>query len=441
MKLIHKIAVLDVAVGGVFLLLAFAILFSLTHYLVERELDKHLLAHHRDVIAQLEQRPELAEDLNLLRIQGSMEWIELSPLEHTAEGREGFENLMLLPPNTRAETSESEAYRRYSSIIEADGSRWQLDIYERKAGWQTISYSIITVLLILLIGLMILLYVMHNVALKRILAPFYATVGTLSALDSFEKFDQQFPKSNTYEIDALHTALNRSLAQLKRLYEQQNEFIQNASHELKTPLTIIRQQVDKLLARSENQLRPREYQSLGDIQATIARVTRLNKALLIISRIENKQYQQEEALDLEGITTRVLGDLQVFIEGKQLQPTMSFDHPAIVKGNPDLLYMLLFNILQNAVKFSHPGGRVDVTGTLQKDDRYRLCVSDNGPGIAEKDLHNIFERFHKSYEDWNESPGLGLSIVKSICDISSIRYEVQSGTGKGSSFCFYFPKS
>lgn len=440
MKLIHKIAVLDMAVGGIFLLLACAILFSLTHYLVEREMDQHLLAHHRDVIAQLERRPELAENLNLLRMQGSMEWIELTPLEEAAAGREGFENLMLNPPNTNGGTSESEAYRRYSSIVETSAGRWQLDIYERKSGWQTISYSIITALLVLLIGLMILLYLMHNFSFKRILAPFYATVNTLSALDSFEKFDQEFPKSNTYEIDALHTALNRSLAQLKRLYEQQNEFIQNASHELKTPLTIIRQQVDKLLARSQNQLKAREYQSLADIQATIARVTRLNKALLLISRIENKQYPQEETLDLEEITTHVLADLQVFIEGKQMHASDDFQKPAIVKGNPDLLYMLLFNILQNAVKFSHSGGRVDITGTLQQNGTYRLCVSDNGPGIAEKDLENIFERFHKSYEDWNESPGLGLSIVKSICDISSIRYEVESQAGKGSSFCFYFPK-
>lgn len=204
-------------------------------------------------------------------------------------------------------------------------------------------------------------------------------------------------------------------------YEEQKQFIENASHELQTPLAIVRGKVE-LLAESEG-LTEEQMKELDDIYATLGRAVKLNKSLLLLSRIENGQYTEMEDVSLDEELDRLLPDLMDIYEHKQVHLVRQRDElPFTVRCNRSLAQILVSNLVKNALLHNQEGGELRITTTA-----HSLTVMNTG--VTPLDGAKLFRRFYHGIEGKKDSTGLGLAISRSIAASASLKltYEWRDG--------------
>lgn len=433
MKLNNKILVSNVALSVVMFILTGMGMYYIVNSTIYDELDHHLLQHKTDIQQQLKENPESLDEIQRLGGLGSYEWVEIIPYNKSIAGNS---NLFSTIDTVRyADVSNvPESYRMLKTTLNVGSAVYLLKIYEEVAAWDKIS---MTVLLSVLTGLfiwVILLYVVNQYVFGQVLAPFYDTIDRLKQISAPTQMVQQFPDTNTDEINVLNRALNIMLSQIKSSFEDQKKFIQNASHELRTPLSIIRQKTEKILAELNGEMDKKSVQRLNEIHKTTVRLTRLSNALLMISRVENKQYPLEDEIDFGIITGKVLNELRDFIEMKNLTIKQQVSVNITTFGNAELIHSAIYNIVQNAIKFSPEGGVITISLEDKDNDTQCYTVEDEGAGIPEDRMNEIFDRFKKGnsrVDEYENSTGLGLSIVQSICELHGFKCYAENRRPKG----------
>ena len=206
-----------------------------------------------------------------------------------------------------------------------------------------------------------------------------------------------------------------------KAYEEQKQFIENASHELQTPLAIVRGKVE-LLAESDN-LSEQQMKELDEIYSTLGRAVKLNKSLLLLSRIENGQYTELEDVSVDEILDNLLPDLMDIYEHKQVRLVREKgEQPLVIRCNHSLAQILVSNLVKNALLHNEDGGELRILTTP-------VSLMIKNTGGAPLDGEKLFRRFYHSIDGKKDSTGLGLAIVRSIARISSLRltYEWQEG--------------
>lgn len=197
-----------------------------------------------------------------------------------------------------------------------------------------------------------------------------------------------------------------------KAYEEQKQFIENASHELQTPLAIARGKLE-LFAESEN-MTEEQLKELDAIYTTLGRAVKLNKALLLLSRIENGQYTETENVSIDELLEEVLPDLMEIYEHKQISLEQSKgDSPFIIRCNASLAHILVTNLVKNALLHSPEGGRIVIATTASS-----LTIKNSG--TAALDSSQLFKRFAHSVDRKKESTGLGLAISEAIASSCSL---------------------
>lgn len=408
---------------------------------IYEELDNHLLHHKHDINTQLDENPASMEILQQLGNITSNEWIEIEPFDGSIQPNKNiFSTLDTL--RAGVENASIEEYRSLVTTVSMGDNLYKLTLYEEVAGWNRISSTILFTILAALLIWILLLYVMNQAVINKLLLPFYDTVDTLETIKNPISFNERFPPSDTYEIDVLNNALNTMMIQLQRSFEDQKMFIQNASHELLTPLSIIRQKAEKILANSEN-IDEQTASSASDIQQTAVRLSRLSNALLLISRIENKQFPLTDRIDIPELVNEVLAELDDFIRLKNISINKNFESNEIITGNRELIHSAIFNVLQNAIKFSPDDTEIYVSFKKGDQGRLQFSVQDHGPGIPDVLINSVFDRFKKgkrkeSRDIHEKGNGLGLSIVKSICDLHGFECNAHNSESNGAIITIYF---
>lgn len=414
-----------------------------TYYVVNTtifdELDFHLLQHKFDIQQQLQEDPGSLDEIRRLGGLGSYEWVEIHDYDESISLNSN--NFSTIDTVRYANVSNlAESYRKLTSTLSVGDEHYLLEVYEEVASWDKISMTVMLSVLAALFIWVILLYVVNQYAFGRILAPFYDTVDRLELISSPSQVGEPFPEPNTYEIRVLNNALNTMLTQIKSSFDDQRKFIQNASHELRTPLSIIRQKAEKMISDSEN-LDHNSVERLHEIQQTAVRLTRLSNALLLISRVENKQFEMDDEIEVTEVAAQVLKELEDFVEIKGLNIEADLNQKINLKGNKELIHSAIYNIIQNAIKFSQEGGRIRISVTKNDSDKMVFSVNDDGPGIPEDLIDQVFDRFRKGNKlsgYSSSSPGLGLSIVKSICELHGCDYKAENNIESGVTFSLLF---
>lgn len=206
-----------------------------------------------------------------------------------------------------------------------------------------------------------------------------------------------------------------------KAYEEQKQFIENASHELQTPLTIVRGKVE-LLAESEG-MTEQQMEQLDEIYATLGRAVKLNKSLLLLSRIENGQYTEMEDVSVDEILDELLPDLMDIYEHKQVRLIRKREEqPFIIRCNHSLAQILVSNLVKNSLLHNREGGELQVLTTPTS-----LVIKNTGD--VPLDGEKLFRRFYHGMDGKKDSTGLGLAIARSIALSSSLKltYEWQDG--------------
>jgi two-component system OmpR family sensor kinase len=247
--------------------------------------------------------------------------------------------------------------------------------------------------------------------------------------------EQQAPE----EVRPLVQSLNDLLQRLAEALAAQKAFIADAAHELRTPIAALQLQA-QLAERAENEAD--RQAAMADLNAGIRRAGRTVQQLLTLARQEpDPAAKPFEPVALVELARAVVAEHSPLAQAKAIDLGLTAgDEAATVNGDPDALRVLVANLVENAVRYTPPGGRVDVS-VRRADGRPRLEVRDTGPGIPEADLPRVFDRFYRGEHTREPGTGLGLAIVKAIADRHGARVEVGNGEGGGLRVGVGFPSA
>jgi signal transduction histidine kinase len=244
----------------------------------------------------------------------------------------------------------------------------------------------------------------------------------------------------------------RDITEYRSLERAKTAFVSDVSHELRTPLTTIQSAVD-LIERARERLDPLEHRALELADQELKRIRAMVEELLILAQMDSRQYSLEVApTDLDEVIRSALDSIEA--KAKRFGIKIQYDdHGDDNSGvfndrrqcvcDAQKIYQVLLNLLDNAIKYSDPGARVDVR-VLDDVDYVTVRISDTGVGIPEEDLPNLFDRFYRVNKDRSRSTGgsgLGLAISKQIVDLHDGYLSVKSEVGVGSTFDIRLPKA
>jgi signal transduction histidine kinase len=248
----------------------------------------------------------------------------------------------------------------------------------------------------------------------------------------------------TTELAPLTAAMDRMLATLERAFTSQREFVTNAAHELKTPIAVLKSTLQLALQRPRT---ADQYQhELQNALEDVARLETLTHSMLRLARAELAQSGQRtdlQTVDLAGSCEASAERLRPIADAKSVRIEVQSEGSPQVKGDPDDLEIIWNNLLDNAIRYSPTGGKVRVLITGKNRD-VQIEVEDQGPGIREQDLQNIFGRFHRSDASRSRETGgygLGLAISKAIAEAYGGSIEAKTQSGSGTTFYVKLPVS
>lgn len=265
----------------------------------------------------------------------------------------------------------------------------------------TLSVGIVVLLL------MITLYFVNTHVMRKALLPFYENLQIVKNFSVEDNKPITLEKSGIEEFEELNDSLTRLTDKIISDFNNLKEFTENASHEMQTPLAIM-QSKSEMLLQSEN-LDPEHIQHIRAIYTSVQRLSKLNKTLLLLSKIENNQFTEKETIDVNKSVERQLEIFEDFIENKELELVMNTAMDVTIEANPLLFDMVISNLISNAIKHNVKGGNIAISTT-----NLFVSVSNSGSPTT-LDSSSLFERFKKESSSSN-SFGLGLAIVKKVCD-------------------------
>ncbi len=276
---------------------------------------------------------------------------------------------------------------------------------------------------------------------RRALAPVEQIATAANQIDARrlgERIDVPNPDD---ELGKLAGTLNVMFDRLERSFKEMQRFTADASHELRTPIAVIRAEAE--VALSKPLADPEKQDLLGSILEECHRLTWITDQLLTLSREDAGIAQNpREFVDLSRLAAEVADTMRPLADAKELQLQTVLDGRAFVHGDLARLRHVIYNLLDNAIKYTAEGGSVEVV-VAQSDSSVRLEVSDTGIGIADEHLPHVFERFYRADKARSRAAGgtgLGLSIVQSIVAAHQGKVDVTSKLGEGTRFIVEIPQ-
>jgi signal transduction histidine kinase len=225
----------------------------------------------------------------------------------------------------------------------------------------------------------------------------------------------------------------RTLSPIRVAFDHQRKFIADASHELRTPLTLIRSSAEMVSTSADN-LQPEDAELLDDIMSEVDRMSRLVSDLLTLARVDNSQVTLDvDPVDVSELATQVNQDIEQLAKQKSVTTSVQAQAPMLVIGDELRLRQLLLILLDNAVKYTKPGGTIE-TSVGRENGHVSLTVADSGVGISQDALPHVFDRFYRADGARTHEAGgagLGLSIAHWIVQAHHGEIVIRSKPGKG----------
>ncbi|MXN92231.1 sensor histidine kinase [Flavobacterium sp. Sd200] len=312
---------------------------------------------------------------------------------------------------------------------DAQGNPHKLTIRASMVEEDELLEDLLTALVALYIMLVVSIALLNRFVLRRVWKSFYQLLDKLKnyKLGTGKSFEA--PQSHVSEFEVLGRELEDLLHRNETIYASQKQFIENASHELQTPLAISLNKLE-LFAESSN-LPDEQMAEIGKVSDTLNRLVRLNKSLLLLSKIENRQYADEEIVNFNSLAAQLAEDLADIAEYKEIKIDILEEAQLEYKMNKGLALTLLTNLLKNAMVHNHKGGSIVIT--LNSKSFTIQNTGNNKP----LDKAQVFDRFYRN-SDNEQSTGLGLSIVQSI--VNSYKLTVSYSFNGQHSFTVRFPE-
>jgi signal transduction histidine kinase len=293
----------------------------------------------------------------------------------------------------------------------------------------------------MLIGLPILLIVAAltgYVLMRSALRPVETMINAAEAYTFNDRHNRLPLVGAEPRIEALGKALNRMLDRLDNAYQHVSRFSADAAHELRTPLTIIRGELELIMTNGS--VPPDLARSIGNAMEEMTRLSGIVESLITLSRMGSLWGKHQHAMvDVTALASETVEQMNLLAEEKNIALVCAASLPVLVAGDRRLLKQVLVNLIDNAIKYTDPGGYVRVE-TGRKGDRAIVRVVDCGIGIAPAQQERVFAQFYRVSTDRGEQgAGLGLALVRSICEAHGGSVTVQSALDVGSTFQVELP--
>ena len=396
MKLINKTLLYYFLISLPLLLLA--ALFS--YYVIKNEIrdgtDESLLKEKKNAEALIN---KLKDSTKIYLSTDSLSYISLI---YTNNKKTTFIDTILYDRTEK----ENLRYRMLRSFYSLQNKNYLIIVSKTTLEEDELIEGLFSAFGLLLIFLLVAFFLLNWLLAKTLWKPFYKTLSQLHdyEIKNHEQFN--FITSTITEFNQLNIALNKMTLKIYSDYQQQKQFTENASHEMQTPLAVIKASIS-LLIQSPN-LKEEEMNQLQVIDNTTNKLSQLNKALILLSKIENNQFKQNKTVNLKEVIEKCLENYLDVLQYKKIEVEVHLENKSI-QVNQTLIEVLISNLIQNAIRHNHEEGKISIllTNTI-------LEITNTGEALNIKP-EELFVRFKKS-EKSRESLGLGLSIVKGILD-------------------------
>lgn len=358
-------------------------------------------------------------------------------LNYVLENNDSFDTL-----KGEVQPGKPIAFRVYTKPVQQDGKIKYLIQVASAQGLIYIALRGLRILLFVLLPITVIITGIAGAFLARLtLRPVDHMIDTLKKITAENlKLRIHIPDTKD-EVRRLADTFNDMIERLDKSFASQHEFIQDVSHELRTPLTILKGELEVTLKKLRS---PEEYEAvLASSLEEIGKMSRVIEDLLVLARFDNNQVALEiRRVDLGNVVTRVMDDMKVLAEQKDIDISLSRQENIMLDGDEDQLRRLFVNLFDNAIKYTSRKGKVIVMA--QKDGSHaKVVISDTGIGIPEDELPYIFDRFYQvaKARRTNHGFGLGLSIAKSIVESHRGMISVASQPSAGATFTVSLPLS
>ncbi len=292
-----------------------------------------------------------------------------------------------------------------TDFIDQFGKYQRLEIRTSTVEQDELVYDLTTALIVLYILLVISIVGVNGYLLNKAMRPFYAILDKLKKYQFGTASPQKPHNYSITEFEELNVEVEEMIERNELIFHQQKQFIENASHELQTPLAIMINKIDLVIQNEE--LDRKNLNFISELKGDLRRMVGLNKSLLMLSKIENSQFNKTAKVDFNELISELVKSYEDFIEFKKVHVSITEKGFFGADFNPDLADILLSNLLKNAVKYNNEKGTVNI---IIEDNL--LIFQNTGRGTP-LDPEQIFNRFYKQGSD-HSSAGLGLSIIRTI---------------------------
>lgn len=409
MKLINKFTIWYMSITTLVIVVGGLIIFKS----IEHEIDKEEAFDLRDWIENTAGRLKKGHSPRRL----ARPPVEIRELDYDAPIR----------PFTTTDTvamheqlQQMERQLKGSASYKIRGKHYYISVYNTVVESDDIVEALVksfTWIFLLVLGVVV---ITNRVVSKKLLQPFYQTLQAMKSFSLKQKEPLSFKPTGTTEFSELNRFLENMTKKALGDYRSLKEFSENASHEMQTPLAVIRGKLELLL---ESELNDEQAGHINSALSAIDKLAKMGKSLALLSKLENREFDVTGTINLSEALNRTLNDLDELITMRSLTLTTNIQQDINITLHPDLLPILLNNLLSNAIRHNIDNGTIDVRLTDKE-----LTISNTGKA-PDTDTEELFNRFRKGNQS-SESSGLGLSIVRQICEISNfdVRYTFGNGT-------------
>ena len=327
--------------------------------------------------------------------------------EYSAKGfKDTYRDTLMYMKNEK----DYEPVRLLESVFKKEEKYYKVKVITSMVEEDDLIEDLLFSIIWLYVGLILSIIILNNLILKKVWNPFYNLIDKLGNFKIERDSEIQLQESRIEEFNMLNENIENLINKSVRSYRCQKQFIENASHELQTPLAISINKLELLL--EEDDLQEEQAAMIVSVIENLERLSRFNKSLSLLSKIENKQFPEVEIVDINHLTHRILESFDDFLRHKKIKIELNEIEQLQFSINPDLAQIFLTNLIKNAIIHNSASGSIEISIS---NNKWEIT----NPGEIAIKAKDLFSRF-QSVQDNSQSSGLGLAISKAIADVYNI---------------------
>ena len=303
-------------------------------------------------------------------------------------------------------------FRKMVFSTSVNSNNFEITILQSLLESEDLQAAIFFFMVILFVLLLLVLFFLNRWLSDKAWKPFFNSLSLLKAWKISDNRQINFDQTGISEFDQLNRTLEEMMKKMQTDFVNLKEFTENASHEIQTPLAIIKSKLELLL--NENSLSDLQHKRLHDVFETVIRLSKMNEAMLLLSKIENRQFVEKREIDFCSLIQTRLEYLEELFALKQIELSVRLDTPVTVLMHPILADILINNLLSNALKHNFNNGKIVISS-----EKNNISFLNTGNPLN-INPEKLFKRFVKSSSS-DESTGLGLAIANEICRSNNLR--------------------